>query len=318
MGTVFRKVALKTLHPDLASQKLIAQRFNREAETVTKLAHPNTITFHDFGKTPEGTLYIVMEYIEGQSLAELLKQGPLAPARIEKILAQICGSLHEAHELGIIHRDLKPENIILTQRASGTDFVKVLDFGIAKRTDFDAESLRLTKAGVVLGTPPYMSPDQFSGIPLDRRSDIYSLGVMTYEMLTGRLPFSAQTPWEWATRHLSEQPHPFEPELENTTPTACLWTVQRALSKEPEDRQSTVLEFLEGFRGNLQLPTQAPRTRQTPAPTPLPKTQAVPTMPGGVKKSPLLAITIIFLIFLAIAGIATGATLTYLLLTRGG
>jgi len=311
-------VALKTLHPDLASQPLIAKRFNREADTVTRLEHPNTITFHDFGKTSDGTLYIVMEYIEGESLADILKGGPLAPARIEEILKQVCGSLHEAHELGIIHRDLKPDNIILTKRSSGGDFVKVLDFGIAKRTDFDAESLRLTRAGVVLGTPPYMSPDQLAGKPVDRRSDIYSLGVLTYEMLSGRLPFTARTPWEWATRHLNEEPHPFEPEIEATVPTACLWTVMRALSKEPEDRQSTVLEFLEGFRGNLQLPTEPPRTRQASAPTPLPKTQAVPTLPGKAKRRPLLTVTIIFLLLLAAAGISTGATLAYLFFSSGG
>src|SRR6185369_10381989 len=125
---------------------------------------------------------------------------------------QVCGALDEAHMQGIIHRDLKPENIILTDRAGETDFVKVLDFGIAARTESaDAQKeQKLTQQGMVLGTPPYMSPEQFTGKALDSRSDIYSLGVMAYEMLTGKLPFEADTPWQWATQHMTAAPKPLE------------------------------------------------------------------------------------------------------------
>ena len=139
-----------------------------------------------------------------------LQRGAIEAERADRLLIQICGSLFEAHNMGIVHRDLKPENVLLTQRGGQKDFVKVLDFGIAKRSEAEDESqAKLTKQGMVLGTPPYMSPEQFSGQTLDARSDIYSLGVMTYEMLTGHLPFEARTPWEWATKHLTTPPLPF-------------------------------------------------------------------------------------------------------------
>lgn len=291
MGRITRKVAVKTLHPDLAAEPMIAKRFNREAETVIRLAHPNTITFHDFGQTDDGTLFIVMEYINGESLAQVLNQGPMHPERIDYILDQICSSLHEAHEMGIIHRDLKPENIILTQRVSQSDFVKVLDFGIAKRTELDADSLKMTRAGVVLGTPPYMSPEQFAGQPLDRRSDIYSLGVMTYEMLTGHLPFKARTPWEWATKHLSAQPRPFEQTPEVPLPDRCCHAVLRAISKHVDDRPPTTLVFAKEFQGCSQPPTSSAHfERVAPvdggsatASGPLPRTQRVDTTHRGLR-----------------------------------
>lgn len=291
MGRITRKVAVKTLHPDLAAEPMIAKRFNREAETVIRLGHPNTITFHDFGQTDDGTLFIVMEYINGESLAQVLRQGPMHHERIDHILDQICSSLHEAHEMGIIHRDLKPENIILTQRVSQSDFVKVLDFGIAKRTELDADSLKMTRAGVVLGTPPYMSPEQFAGQPLDRRSDIYSLGIMTYEMLTGRLPFKARTPWEWATKHLSAQPLPFDHASMASVPDHCCQAVLRAISKNVDDRPPTALAYVDELRGRSQPPpgdAQSARVSQhdagsTTASGSLPKTQRVHTTHRGLR-----------------------------------
>jgi serine/threonine-protein kinase len=250
VGAASRKVAIKALHPDLVSDPGIAARFNREAETVIRLSHPNTIVFHDFGRTDNGILYIVMEYIEGQSLARLIERGPIEPARVEHILSQICSSLHEAHEIGIIHRDLKPENVILSQRAAQEDFVKLLDFGIAKRTELDADSLKLTRAGVVLGTPPYMSPEQFAGQRLDRRSDVYSLGVLAYEMLTGVLPFSAKTPWEWATHHLSTIPPAIPEQVAGRTLTeSSRRTIRRALAKDVNQRPATAMDFIDEFHG---------------------------------------------------------------------
>ena len=212
MGSTLRKVAVKTLHPHLSQDPSVLARFHRECGTVAQLEHPNTIKFYDFGATADGTLYIAMEFVKGKSLMDVIEEGPIAPARTLKIMKQVCGALDEAHKLGIIHRDLKPENIILTDRAGETDFVKVLDFGIAARTESsDAQKeQKLTQQGMVLGTPPYMSPEQFTGKELDARSDIYSLGVMSYEMLTGRLPFEADTPWQWATQHMTAQPIPFD------------------------------------------------------------------------------------------------------------
>jgi serine/threonine-protein kinase len=250
LGTTKRKVAVKTLHPELSRDAKIKARFEREVGTVAELEHPNTIQVYDFGSTPEGILYIVMEFLSGKSLADLLaKEGPMVPDRVAHIMRQICGSLEEAHGRGIVHRDLKPDNVVLVDRAGQKDFVKVLDFGIAKRShEEDKQEQKLTQQGMVLGTPPYMSPEQFTGRPIDARSDIYSLGVMAYEMLTGRLPFSAETPWEWATRHMTAAPVPLEavPEGMRATP-AMRAAVQRALAKSPAERFQTVKEYNEAF-----------------------------------------------------------------------
>ena len=249
MGTSVRNVAIKVLHKDLSSNPDIVARFNRECATVIELHHPNTVRFYDFGEFDDGMLFIAMELIEGQSLAELLEHGSIDEARTEHLFEQVCGSLHEAHELGIVHRDLKPENVLLTDRAGDKSFVKVLDFGIAKQGGAEGETSSLTKAGTILGTPPYMSPEQFRGTELDRRSDIYSLGVMAYEMLTGRLPFEAKTPWEWATKHLTEEPLSIESHVQTSQISqAKKSAIMTALSKEPDDRQATAMQFLEEFR----------------------------------------------------------------------
>ncbi|MEM6960248.1 MAG: protein kinase [Myxococcota bacterium] len=251
MGTATREVAIKTLHPELGNDPQIVARFHRECETVISLSHPNTVQFHDFGELEDHTLFIVMEYIKGESLAETLERGAIDVSRCDRILLQVCGSLHEAHRHGVVHRDLKPENVLLTERAGQVDFVKVLDFGIAKRSEVEHESrAKLTKQGMILGTPPYMSPEQFNGEELDARSDIYSLGVMTYEMVTGTLPFEAATPWEWATKHLTAPPTP----LEDHSGGAALSmhkrsAIYRALSKNREERQSEVLNFMQEFTG---------------------------------------------------------------------
>ncbi len=247
MGTASRQVAIKTLHPDLTKDPELTARFYRESETVIALKHPNTIHFYDFGELEDHTLYIVMEYIDGTPLADVLEQGPMALERIDRLLIQITGSLQEAHQLGIIHRDLKPDNILLSERAGHQDFAKVLDFGIAKKSGpDDMQTSKLTQKGTVLGTPPYMSPEQFSGLELDPGSDIYSLGVMVYEMLTGRLPFEANTPWEWATRHLTADPDP----LPESVPATKAQSVMRALAKERTDRPESVVDFMREFTGH--------------------------------------------------------------------
>ena len=284
MGTATRKVAIKTLHPELSNDPQLVARFHRESETVIELSHPNTIQFFDFGELEDRTLFIVMEFIQGEDLAHALQRGPIDPARADKLLIQICGSLHEAHQRGVVHRDLKPENVLLTDRGGQTDFVKVLDFGIAKRSEAEDEShAKLTKQGMVLGTPPYMSPEQFSGQALDPRSDIYSLGVMAYEMLTGRLPFEAKTPWEWATKHLTAQPTPIEAHPPGAhLPEQKKHAIARALQKSRDDRQQTVLEFLQQFTGYQD--AQAAWTMATSAGGLMPRTpnpNATPRTPIG-------------------------------------
>jgi serine/threonine-protein kinase len=227
---------------------------------VVELEHPHTIKFYDFGQTDAGELYIAMEFVDGQALSEVVeKEGAMSFDRVENIMKQICGSLHEAHELGIVHRDLKPENVILCKRAGEQDFVKVLDFGIAKRQDAveSAKEQKLTQAGMVLGTPPYMSPEQFTGKELGKRSDIYALGVMAYEMLTGQLPFKANTPWEWATQHMTQQPSPFESTgaMAAQIPPAMKAACMKALSKNQEDRQPTAKAFYAELCGGGAAPT---------------------------------------------------------------
>jgi serine/threonine protein kinase len=274
MGTTVRKVAVKTLHKHLSQDPQIKERFQREVATVVQLEHPNTIQVFDFGATDDGTLYIVMELVQGKSVQDILeKEGPMAPARVENIMRQVSGSLEEAHGLGIIHRDLKPDNVVLCERAGQKDWVEVLDFGIAKRSnETDEKEKKLTQQGMVLGTPPYMSPEQFTGQPLDARSDIYSLGIMMYEMLTGTLPFEANTAWEWATQHMTAQPKAFE-----ATPNGALLpprmraAIMKALAKAKEDRPASVKEFYESFAG-----TGSAASTATPQP------MDAPPMSGGV------------------------------------
>jgi serine/threonine-protein kinase len=253
MGSTVRKVAIKTLHSHLSKDPSVLARFHRECGTVAQLEHPNTIKFYDFGATEDGTLYIAMEFVKGEPLSDALQNGgAMPPDRVVRILRQVCGALDEAHALGIIHRDLKPDNIVLAETAGQTDFVKVLDFGIAARSESaDAQKeQKLTQQGMVLGTPPYMSPEQFTGKALDGRSDVYSLGVMAYEMLTGKLPFEADTPWQWATEHMTAQPRPFE----ITAPTAAIpahmrGAILRSLAKDREQRQTSAKEFFGELSG---------------------------------------------------------------------
>jgi serine/threonine-protein kinase len=254
LGAHSRKVAIKTLHSHLSRDEKIRDRFQREVGTLATLEHPNTVQVFDFGTSPDGILYIVMEFVQGRSLADILeKDGPMEAARVEKILGQICGSLAEAHGKGIIHRDLKPDNLILTERAGQKDFVKVLDFGIAKRSgEADRNEKKLTQQGMVLGTPPYMSPEQFTGQPLDARSDIYSLAVMAYEMLTGTLPFDAKSAWEWATLHMTAAPKAIEATPNGAVlPESMRSAIMRALAKDKEHRFANITEFHDRFSGKL-------------------------------------------------------------------
>jgi serine/threonine protein kinase len=254
LGQHTRKVAIKTLHAHLSRDEKVRVRFQREVGTLATLEHPNTVQVFDFGTTDDGVLYIVMEFVLGRSIADVLeKEGPMPSARVEHILEQIVGSLSEAHGKGIIHRDLKPDNIILTDRAGQKDFVKVLDFGIAKRSgEEDRNEAKLTQQGMVLGTPPYMSPEQFTGQSLDARSDIYSLAVMAYEMLTGVLPFDAKTAFEWATLHMTAAPKAIEAMPNGAAlPESMRGAIMRSLSKDKEQRFATIGDFLARFEGKV-------------------------------------------------------------------
>jgi tRNA A-37 threonylcarbamoyl transferase component Bud32 len=212
-----REVALKILHPHNSSDQTIIARFKREAEACSKLRDVHTVTTYDFDETEDGILYLAMELLRGRSLHHLQKSdGPLPPARVLGIIDQVAQSLGEAHANGIVHRDMKPENVFVESRNVGAgtgsaatveDHVKVLDFGIAKMISGEKEAQALTAVGQTLGTLEFMSPEQLRGQTLDGRSDIYALGMMSYEMLTGVLPFqSAKTPIEIINFHMKQTP----------------------------------------------------------------------------------------------------------------
>jgi serine/threonine-protein kinase len=208
-----RKVALKLLHPEMTKDENLVARFRREGMVLCNLRDAHTITTYDFDQTPDGTLYIAMELLEGKSLHHVFhEQAPLEWKRVFKILTEMCSSLAEAHAQGIVHRDLKPENIYLESRPGNPEFVKILDFGIAKvmRGDsIDPQSPQLTATGQTLGTLEYMSPEQLMGKQLDGRSDVYALGVVAYEMITGKLPFpDAKGPAGLITAQLKTVPPP--------------------------------------------------------------------------------------------------------------
>lgn len=242
VGGANRRVAIKTLRE--ASDPLNVARFYRECEMLAGLAHPNTVRIYDFGETPDGVLYLVMEYVDGQSLNEALEQGPFSAERASRVVSQIAQALGEAHAQGLIHRDLKPDNIYLIKRGQ-REVVKLLDFGIARRSRpaGSTQDIKLTRDGSVLGTPPYMSPEQFTEQPVDQRSDIYSLAVIAYELLTGELPYgNASTPWEWATRHMTAEPRHLQTlgfAVDPSIEQAIFW----GLSKDPDERPATVGAF---------------------------------------------------------------------------
>lgn len=247
-----KRLAIKVLHQELCTMDEVVARFQREAMATANIDHPNIAAATDCGKLPDGVLFLVLELVQGKCLRDELAAGPMPVQRALRIAHQIASALAAAHALGIVHRDLKPENVMLVTRGTEQDFVKVLDFGIAARTESsDAQKeQKLTQQGMVLGTPPYMSPEQFTGKQLDARSDVYSLGVMAYEMLTGRLPFDADTPWQWATQHMTAQPIPFEVSAPSSAvPPGMRQAILRALSKDREERQESTKHFFEELSG---------------------------------------------------------------------
>ena len=266
MGEGVRKVAIKTLLPELSQDHIVVSRFTRECAVVASLEHPNTVRVYDFGKTTDGILYIAMEYVHGRPLGDVLAEGKMALPRALAILEQISLALNEAHELGIVHRDLKPDNVVLSERAGLHDFVKLLDFGIAMRISHGGRhDTKLTQQGMVLGTPPYMSPEQFTAEVIDKTSDVYSLAVIAYEMLNGKLPFDAETPWQWAHHHLSSEPAPFAAEV----PLAVANVVLGALSKQRQNRPQTTLEFYRQLAHAAGISSHRLRAASTPnLPTP--------------------------------------------------
>jgi serine/threonine-protein kinase len=259
-----RTVAVKIVHPHLVGEENAVARFITEARAASRLNHPNSVAVIDFGKTNDGQLYLVMEYLRGMDLARVAyEEGPLPFRRIVDVLRQVLAALSEAHHLGIIHRDLKPENVILEPVRAGGDFVKVVDFGLAKMREGSAGP-SITSPGIVCGTPEYMSPEQGRGDPLDARSDIYSVGVMMYQLLTGRLPFEADTPTQVVLMHLSKPPPaPDRVAPDRKIPPQLTEVCLRALSKEQEQRYADSDAFAAAL-GEAMRSIEGGTTRATP------------------------------------------------------
>jgi len=271
MGTVYvgvqtsigREVAVKVMRQELGTDEEAVKRFYREAKVVSRLNHSNIVGLIDFGRTKEGLLFLVMEYIKGRSLSDEIARGPMGIKRTVDIIGQVCDALGEAHAQGIVHRDLKPDNILLTSQANRCDLAKVLDFGIAKiaRADGVGEQVSaLTAAGSMVGTPMYMSPEQIDGnASLTLRSDLYSLTVIAFEMLAGLPPFRADTPLGVLLKHMGEQP----PAVRQVTPGVQIPEdlerfLARNLAKRAEERSNNTHEYkgamLRAAAGAVEMP----------------------------------------------------------------
>ncbi|HEY1958763.1 MAG TPA: serine/threonine-protein kinase [Polyangiaceae bacterium] len=246
-----KRVAVKVLHAEMSKMDEVVARFEREAMAAAHIEHPNVANATDFGKLDDGSFFLVLEFVEGKSLREAIAQGPFAIGRAVHVARQIASALSRAHGLGIVHRDLKPENVMLVTRDADPDFVKVLDFGIAKvpvgeiAPKSNAGERALTQLGMVYGTPEYMPPEQALGQEVDRRADLYSLGVILYEMLVGRRPFDDESKVKLLGKHITAPVPPLPSELGLPPELAAL--VMRLLAKEASERVQEARDAIDAF-----------------------------------------------------------------------
>jgi serine/threonine protein kinase len=251
MGVVYRckrkvfgnNVAVKILRQDLAKNPEVTERFMTEAKAASAIGNPHIVAVFDFGELPDGSTYFAMEYLDGHTLGALLQnEGLVGSERVVPIGRQMAEGLAAAHAAGIVHRDLKPENVFVTQR-DGADFVKILDFGIAKVAGLES---KITRAGAVFGTPHYMSPEQCRGGTIDHRSDVYALGVLLYEMTTGRVPFDAENPLTILSMHLNDPPNRFDSFTPRVVaPPGLESAILKCLQKAPDDRFQSMTGVVE-------------------------------------------------------------------------
>jgi serine/threonine-protein kinase len=262
-----RDIALKVLRGQLATDPAVVARFRREAATLARLHDPHTVAAYDHGQTRDGTLYIAMELLEGESLYErYTSRGPLPWRRVVAIARAVCSSLAEAHALGIIHRDLKPANIHLERRGDDPEFVKVLDFGIAKLVDPGTHDAELTHAGQMIGTFDYMAPEQMVGAPCTGQCDIFTLGIVIYEMIAGRRPFGEpETASQMLAAILGTTPQPLSISL--PTPPALDAVVARCLQRDPLQRFADVGELAAALDELLAVEDDPTKTRVAAAVT---------------------------------------------------
>ena len=293
--SVHRQVAVKILTKWRYSDDVtLAARFQKEAESASKLTNPHTVTIFDFGVTEDRTLFMTMELIDGRSLTgKIKKSGAIEWHEAFSIAEQIADSIAEAHSIGIVHRDLKPDNVMLIKRGGDDDYVKVLDFGIAKVLEKDGtdQLTALTRTGMVFGTPQYMAPEQIRGETILPQTDIYALGVMIYEMIAGKLPFDSESPMGVLTKHLTEEPRPLG-NINDDLPADAVRLVEIAMEKNPEDRFSSMEEMasqMKRIRESL--------SRKTPGTATYPE-----TLPKK-KKDFSLIIPVVLVIAVAVAAV---------------
>ena len=247
-----KRVAIKVLRDDLSRRPEVVARFRQEAKSASRIGHENIVDIFDFGETTRGASYFVMEFLEGEDLGNVLgKKATIEAERACDIVLQCCRALSATHAKGIVHRDIKPENIFLTKRDGADDFVKIVDFGIAKMSDIETEGApgrKLTKTGMIFGTPEYMSPEQAGGRDMDHRVDVYALGIILYECLAGRVPFEGDTFMGILAQHLTED----APAIDQVNPNAKVSSelelvIRKALAKSPDDRYQNTEELAEAI-----------------------------------------------------------------------
>jgi serine/threonine protein kinase len=297
-----RKSAVKVMNSGMVNDADAISRFNREAANASRINHPNVAGIYDFGETSDGLIYLAMEFIEGESLTSIVeKAGALPPLRAADIAKQTADGLAVAHDMGIVHRDLKPDNIMIAKNRNGTDLVKVVDFGIAKAAG--SENQKVTKTGLVVGTPEYMSPEQLAGDTLNGQSDIYSLALVTYNMLTGTLPFQGETAQESMIMRLTDDPR----SLTETKPDVA-WTAEvqdvmaRGLKRKSAERYEKATDFGDALymavermpkgaaaAGGSPLLTTTPPTRVNAGAAGVPVTKPAGGTGGGMSKIPMIA-----------------------------
>ncbi|MFL5311728.1 MAG: serine/threonine-protein kinase [Myxococcales bacterium] len=285
-----RVVALKILGAGHERDPNFYKRFFLEASVTAKLTHPNTITLYDYGRTDDGIFFIAMEFLDGRTLSQAMQQeGPLAQERVIHVAQQICRSVREAHALGIIHRDLKPANVMLLRQHDDHDFVKVLDFGLVKFFQGDNPDGEITNAGTFMGSPHYIAPEQARNQGPDQRCDLYSLGILLYQMLTGKVPFTAPNPVDIILKHLHEAPVPpreLRPDLVIDAQLEAI--VLRCMAKDRADRFQSMDELLVALKLLRQQLTGTPGAPHPAAPpiTPDSVHPVAPRIPSAPVPSP--------------------------------
>lgn len=262
-----RPVALKILSPppDAEDPQSFEERFRLEAETLASLDHPNIVILHDFGETPDGRFFLAMEYVDGPRLSDLLKDGPLPAERALGLIMQVCAALRYAHKRGVVHRDLKPSNMLVRMKDNGEEQMKVVDFGLVKLTDDQS----ITKAGLILGSPHCMAPEQIKGVDIDHRADIYATGVLLFRSITGTYPFHGQNSAATMIAHLNQAPPTFfsiAPDLQ--IPAGLEEIVRKCLEKKPDDRYADMAALMNDLAACMNMPAEQFRSVSLSATSP--------------------------------------------------